>query len=78
VLFIKYNKNNKVKEDELCRTYSTIEEERNAYMLLVRKSERKRPLRRPRSTWVDNIKMDLGEMVWTVVDWIALAQDRDL
>jgi hypothetical protein len=26
---------------------------------------------------VDNIEMDLGEMGWTVVDWIALAQNRD-
>jgi hypothetical protein len=26
---------------------------------------------------VDNIKMDLGEMGWSGVDWICLAQDRD-
>jgi hypothetical protein len=26
---------------------------------------------------VDNIKMDLGEVGWGVVDWIGLAQDRD-
>jgi hypothetical protein len=32
---------------------------RNAYMILVGKPERKRPLRRPRSMWVDNINMDL-------------------
>jgi hypothetical protein len=25
----------------------------------------------------DNIKMDLGEIVWVVVEWISLAQDRD-
>jgi hypothetical protein len=25
--------------------------------------------------WVDNIKMDLGEMAWSGVDWIGLAQD---
>jgi hypothetical protein len=27
--------------------------------------------------WVDNIKMDLGEIGWGGVDWIGLAQDRD-
>jgi hypothetical protein len=33
-------------------------ETRNAYRLLVGKPEGKRPLRRPRRRWVDNIKMD--------------------
>jgi hypothetical protein len=27
--------------------------------------------------WVDNIKIDLGEIGWRGVDWIRLAQDRD-
>jgi hypothetical protein len=26
---------------------------------------------------MDNIKMDLGMVVWSDVDWIGLAQDRD-
>jgi hypothetical protein len=30
-----------------------------AYRILVGKPEGKRPLGRPRSRWVDNIKMDL-------------------
>jgi hypothetical protein len=34
----------------------------NAYRLLVGKPEGKRPLRRPRRSWVDNIRMDLGEV----------------
>jgi hypothetical protein len=51
-------------------------EERNAYRLLVGKPEGKRPLGRPRRRWVDNIRMDLGEMGWSDVDWIGLAQDR--
>jgi hypothetical protein len=38
--------------------------------------EGKRPLGRPRRSWVDNIKMDLGEKEWGVVDWLHLAQDR--
>jgi hypothetical protein len=52
-------------------------EKRNAYRLLVGKAEGKRPLGRPRRRWVDNIKMDLLEIGWGVVDWIGLAQDRD-
>jgi hypothetical protein len=31
-------------------------------MLLVGKPEGKRPLGRPRRRWVDNIRMDLGEL----------------
>jgi hypothetical protein len=54
-----------------------IEEKRNAYMLLVGNPERKRPLERPRLKWVDNIKMDLGEVGWGDVDWIGLAKDRN-
>jgi hypothetical protein len=41
------------------------------------KSEGKRPLGRPRRRWVDNIRMDLGEVGWGDVDWISLAQDRN-
>jgi hypothetical protein len=51
-------------------------EMRNVYRLLVRKSEGKRPLGRPRRRWMDNIMMDLFEMGLKVVDWIGLAQDR--
>jgi hypothetical protein len=35
------------------------------------------PLGRPRCRWVDNIRMDLGEVGWGDVDWIGLAQDRN-
>jgi hypothetical protein len=52
-------------------------ETRNAYRILVGKLEGKRPLRRPRHRWVDNIKMDLIEIGWDGMDWIDLAQDRD-
>jgi hypothetical protein len=54
-----------------------LEEKRNAYMVLVRKSEGRRPLRRPRRRWVDNIKIDLREIGWDGVDWVNLTQDRD-
>jgi hypothetical protein len=39
-------------------------EKRNAYRILVENPEGKRPLGRPRRTWVDNIKMDLREIGW--------------
>ena len=32
---------------------------------------------RLRRSWKNNIKMDLKETGWKVVDWIDLAQDRD-
>jgi hypothetical protein len=37
-------------------------EKKNAYRLLVGKPEGKRTLRKPRRGWVDNIRMDLGEL----------------
>jgi hypothetical protein len=52
-------------------------EKRNAYRLLVRKPEEKRPLGRQRHRWVDDIRMDLGEIGWNGVDWTGLAQDRN-
>ena len=48
-----------------------------ACRVLVGKFEGKRQLRRPRSKWVDNIKIDLQEVGWGSMDWIDLAQDRD-
>jgi len=37
-------------------------EERGVYMVLLGKSEGRRPLGRPRLRWVDNIRMDLQEL----------------
>jgi hypothetical protein len=53
-----------------------MEEDKNAYRLLVGKPERKRPLGRPRRRWLDNFRKDLGDVGWGNVDWIGLAQDR--
>jgi hypothetical protein len=50
---------------------------RNAHRSLVGKPEGKRPLGRPRSRWVDNIKMDLLEICSGGVNWTDLAQYRD-
>jgi hypothetical protein len=41
---------------------STNGEKRSAYRLLVGNPKGKRPLGRPRRRWVDNIRMDLGEV----------------
>jgi len=54
-----------------------MEEMRNAYKILVRKSEGKRPLGRPRHRWKDNIIMDLREIGWECVNWMHLAEDRE-
>jgi hypothetical protein len=43
---------------------STYGERRGVYRVLVRKYERKRPLRKPRGRWEDNIQMDLEEVGW--------------
>jgi hypothetical protein len=56
---------------------STNGEKRNSFRLLVGKAEGKRPLGRPRRRWVDNIRMDLGEVGWSDVDRIGLAQDKN-
>jgi hypothetical protein len=50
---------------------------RKAYGLLVGKPEGNRPLGRKGHRWVDNIRMDLGEVGWGDVDWISLVQDRN-
>jgi hypothetical protein len=60
-----------------CGACTTNVAKRNAYRLLVGKPEGKKPLGRPRHRWVDNIRMDLGEVGWGEVDSIGLAQDRD-
>jgi hypothetical protein len=52
-------------------------EKRHAYRIFVVKPEGKRPLRRPRRRWENNIKMDLREIGWGCVDWTDLAQERN-
>jgi hypothetical protein len=48
-------------------------EKSNVYRLL----EGKILLGRRRCRWVDNIRMDLGEVGWGDMDWIYLAQHRN-
>jgi hypothetical protein len=49
----------------------------DACRVLVEKSEGKRPPRRLRRRWEDDIRIDLRVMGWGGMDWINLAQDRD-
>jgi hypothetical protein len=42
---------------------------KRANKLLVGNSEGKRPLGTSRHRWEDNIRMDLNEIGWEVVDW---------
>jgi hypothetical protein len=48
-----------------------------AYRVLVGMLEGRRPYGRPRHRWEVNIKIDLQELGWGGMDWIAGDQDRD-
>jgi hypothetical protein len=58
------------------RHIARMGEKRNAYRIWMGKPEGNRPLGRRRRRWIENIKMDLGELLWDGMDWIYLAQDR--
>jgi hypothetical protein len=53
-----------------------MREGRGVYRVLVGMPKSKRPFRRPRHMWEDNIKIDLRETVIDGANWIHLAQDR--
>jgi hypothetical protein len=50
---------------------------RDAHDIIAGKAAGKRPLRRCRQKWDNNIKVYRKEIGWEVVDWMHLAQDRD-
>jgi len=52
-------------------------ERRVMHMVLVGKTEGKRPIGRSRRRWEDNIKMELQEVGGCCGDQMELAQDRD-
>jgi hypothetical protein len=61
-LLTKYHSGDQIKKTEMGRTCGTYGERRGAYSVLVGKLEGRRPLRRPRRKWEDNIKIDLREV----------------
>jgi hypothetical protein len=65
----------KIEKNEMDGAFSSDGEWRGVYGVLVGKPEGKRPLRRPRSGWEDNIKKifekcDVG--VWTGLSWLRI------
>lgn len=52
-----------------------MEEKVNAYSDMVGNPDENRPLTVPTGIWEDNIKMGPE---WVAVNWIRLAQDRDM
>jgi hypothetical protein len=59
------------------QTYSYTMGEITYGLLLVGRPEGKRPLRGPRRRWMDNIKMDIGEIGWGgwfILDWCGSGQ----
>jgi hypothetical protein len=61
-------------KNEMGGAYSTYEERRGAYRVLVGKPEGKRLLGRPRCRWEDNIKMELQDVGCEVMDWMEPGQ----
>jgi hypothetical protein len=61
-------KKDKIKADEKERICRTNEGEEECIENISGKTKRKGLLRKPRSGWLDNIKLDLREMVLGVMD----------
>lgn len=53
-----------------------MEEMRNAYEILDKEPEGKRPFARRKFRWRNNIEMDHKEIRWKTADWIHLAHNR--
>jgi hypothetical protein len=73
VLHFLYCADDKIEKNEMAGHVARMGEGRGVYRVLVGKPERKRPLRRPRRRWEDNIKMDHQEVecvAWTVSIWL--------
>jgi hypothetical protein len=54
------------------RHVARVRQMRNEHSIFVIEPEVKRPLRRARCRWEDNIRMDLREVGWEGVDWLRL------
>ena len=64
VLLTKYFRVIKSRRLRWVRHVARMGTRRDAYWILVRKPEERRPLGRPRRRWEDNIKMDFRKMGW--------------
>ena len=62
VLLTKYYSGNQIKNNQMSRVCSTYGDRNVSYKVSVGKPEGRRPLRRPRRRWEDNIKMGLQEV----------------
>jgi hypothetical protein len=74
-LLTKYCSGDQIEKNEMGGECSTYGERRDVYRVLVGKPEGKRPLKRPRCRWEDNIKMDLQDVgcgAWTGSVWLRL------
>jgi len=68
---------NKIEKNEMGGACSAYGGKRGVFRVFVGKPQRKRPLCRPRRRCEDNIKMNLQEVVYGVMDWIELSRDRE-
>jgi hypothetical protein len=55
-----------------------VGEMRKVYKIFARKLERKGPLVRAKRIWQNNIKMDVREICWYILEWMYVGEDRDL
>jgi hypothetical protein len=67
--------------DLMGRTYSTNWANNITYMILMETPEGKRPQRRPRRRWVNDIKLILETwdgVVWTGLFWLRIGTNGEL
>jgi hypothetical protein len=58
--------------------YMGARRRRRMYLGFWWKSQKERATRKTQHRWVHNIKIDLRERGWDSMNWIDLAQDRNL
>jgi hypothetical protein len=74
--FAKYIYNNQVEEDEMGGSCRTNGREEERLWVIGGKAREKETTRKTRRRSAYNIRLYLGEMGWSDVDWIGLSQDR--